>query len=136
MGMAAFCSLNDCLISRLRLRSSAHTDIIEFTTSRTGPPGSRGAASSSACRDSKVSMDTQGASSGTDNKGLVAPVAITASGRDSTVPPQSVVRLANALKTRGRDVLLIFREKTGHSTSYTDARAILEFVLQKARPKN
>jgi dipeptidyl aminopeptidase/acylaminoacyl peptidase len=61
------------------------------------------------------------------------PVGITAGGKDSTVPPQSAVRLANALKTRGGNVLLIYREDMGHSTSYEDARAILEFVLQKAR---
>jgi dipeptidyl aminopeptidase/acylaminoacyl peptidase len=64
------------------------------------------------------------------------PVAITASGKDSTVPPQSAVRLTNTLKARGRDVLLIYREETGHSTSYDDARAIIEYVLHTARPKN
>jgi predicted esterase len=50
------------------------------------------------------------------------------------VPPQRVVRLANVLKTQGRDVLLIYREAMGHSTQYDDARAIIEFVIQKARP--
>jgi predicted esterase len=59
------------------------------------------------------------------------PVGVTASGRDTTVPPQSVMRLAHVLKERGRDVLLIYRETTGHSTDYNDARAILEFVIQK-----
>jgi dipeptidyl aminopeptidase/acylaminoacyl peptidase len=63
------------------------------------------------------------------------PVGITASGKDSTVPPQSVVRLANALKAQGRDVLLIYRAETGHSTDYNDARAIMEFIIQKARPR-
>jgi pimeloyl-ACP methyl ester carboxylesterase len=65
---------------------------------------------------------------------LTMPVGITASGKDSTVPPQSVVRLAHALKARGRDVLLIYREEMGHATSYDDARSIIEFVIQKARP--
>jgi hypothetical protein len=50
------------------------------------------------------------------------------------VPPQSVGRLANELKARGRDVLLIHREEGGHSTTYDDTRAILEFVIQEASP--
>jgi len=64
------------------------------------------------------------------------PVGITASGQDGTVPPQSVVRFAKVLKAQSRDVLLIYREKMGHSTQYDDARAIIEFVLQKARTTN
>ena len=59
------------------------------------------------------------------------PVGITASGRDTTVPPQSVMRLSDALKARGRKVLLIYRAEAGHSTDYDDARSILEFVIQK-----
>jgi len=61
-------------------------------------------------------------------------VGITASGKDTIVPPQSVVRLAGALKARGLDVLLVHREESGHSTSYDDGRAIIEFVIQNARP--
>jgi pimeloyl-ACP methyl ester carboxylesterase len=61
------------------------------------------------------------------------PVGITASGKDSTVPPQSVMRLAGTLKAGGDAVLLIYREAAGHATSYDDAKAILEFVIQKAR---
>jgi dipeptidyl aminopeptidase/acylaminoacyl peptidase len=64
------------------------------------------------------------------------PVGISAGGKDDVVPAQSVVRLANELKARGRAVLLIHREDTGHATNYNDARAILEFVIQKARPGN
>jgi predicted esterase len=64
------------------------------------------------------------------------PVGITAGGKDGLVPSQSVVRLANELKARGRDVLLIPREEAGHSTNYEDARAILEFVIKKARSGN
>ena len=62
------------------------------------------------------------------------PVGITAGGKDELVPPQSVVRLANALKATDRDVLLIHREEGGHATNYEDARTILEFVIKKARP--
>ena len=62
------------------------------------------------------------------------PVGIAVGGKDCAVPPRSVVWLANALKARGRDVLLIHRKKTGHETKYDDARAIIDFVIQKARP--
>ena len=62
------------------------------------------------------------------------PVGITAGGKDDVVPPQSVGRFASVLKARGRNVLLIHREDGDHSTNYDDARAILEFVIQKARP--
>ena len=62
------------------------------------------------------------------------PVGITAGGKDDVVPSQSVGRLANELKARGRDVLLIHRAEGGHATTYADARAIIEFVIQKARP--
>jgi pimeloyl-ACP methyl ester carboxylesterase len=61
---------------------------------------------------------------------LTMPVGITASGKDTAVPPESVVRLARILKTIGRRVLLIYREDAEHATSYEDAVAILEFVIQ------
>jgi len=57
------------------------------------------------------------------------PVAIAASGKDTLVPPGSVLRLANMVKKIGGQVLLIYREETGHTTSYEDGRAIIEFVL-------
>lgn len=63
------------------------------------------------------------------------PVGITTGGKDDIVPPQSVVRLANALKARGGNVLMINREETGHVTNYDDARAVIEFVIQMARAK-
>lgn len=65
---------------------------------------------------------------------LTMPVGITAGGKDETVPPQSVVRLAESLKKQGRDVLLVYRENGGHATTYDDAISILEFVIGKARP--
>ena len=61
---------------------------------------------------------------------LNMPVGITASGKDTAVPPGSVLRLAKALKAMDRKVLLIYREAAGHSTRYADARAILEFVVR------
>jgi pimeloyl-ACP methyl ester carboxylesterase len=67
---------------------------------------------------------------------FMMPVGITASGKDSTVPPQSVVRLASTLKARGGEVLLIYRHEMGHGTDYDDAKAIVEFVIEKARLAN
>jgi dipeptidyl aminopeptidase/acylaminoacyl peptidase len=64
---------------------------------------------------------------------LTMPVGLTVGGNDNVVPPQSVLRLAEALRKQGRRVLMIHRKKTGHSTNYKDAKALLEFVIQKTR---
>ncbi len=63
---------------------------------------------------------------------LTMPVAITAGGKDTLVPPGSVVRLAGVLKQLGRKVLLIYRQEGGHSTDYADTAAALEFVISAA----
>ncbi|MDD3926616.1 MAG: prolyl oligopeptidase family serine peptidase [bacterium] len=60
------------------------------------------------------------------------PVALTAGGKDASVPPQSVLRLADILKKMGRKVLLIDRPETGHQTDYPDSTAALEFVVCSA----
>jgi len=60
------------------------------------------------------------------------PVAITAGGKDRSVPPESVMRLADVLRKLDRKVLLIFREEGGHSTTPADATAALEFVIGHA----
>ncbi len=65
---------------------------------------------------------------------LTMPIGFTTGGKDGLVPPQSCLRLAKVLNTLGRDVLTIHREEGGHETNYADARAILEFVYQKAKP--
>jgi pimeloyl-ACP methyl ester carboxylesterase len=65
---------------------------------------------------------------------LTMPVGITAGGKDELVPAQSVVRLAKNLAGMGRDVLLLYREEGGHSTSYEDASELLEFVIKEAAP--
>lgn len=59
------------------------------------------------------------------------PVAITLGGQDTTVPPQSALRLANVLEKMGRQVLLIYRPDGGHGTNYEDAVQALEWVLEK-----
>ena len=60
------------------------------------------------------------------------PVAFSVGGRDRSVPPDSVLRLAGKLKAAGRQTLLIHRENGGHSTTYQDAVAILEFAIDRA----
>lgn len=62
------------------------------------------------------------------------PVSITTGGKDTLVPPQSVERLADVLKQLNRQVLLVRRDSTGHQTNYEDGVAILEFVIQQAKP--
>ena len=64
---------------------------------------------------------------------LVMPVGITAGRQDTVVPPDSVLRLGAALQEMGRKVKIIVREDGGHSTSYEDATAILEYVIGEAK---
>ena len=68
------------------------------------------------------------------SKKLTMPVAIAAGAKDTIVPPQSVVRLAQDLNRLKRKVQLIFREDGGHSTNYADTVAGIEFVIQNAKP--
>jgi dipeptidyl aminopeptidase/acylaminoacyl peptidase len=57
------------------------------------------------------------------------PLGLNVSGQDSSVPPQSVLRLAAVLKSIGRPVMLLHRPEAGHQTTYADARSTLEFVI-------
>lgn len=59
------------------------------------------------------------------------PVAFTAGGKDESVPPQSVLRLADVLQQMGREILLIYRPETGHTTSYEDTITAYEWVVRK-----
>jgi pimeloyl-ACP methyl ester carboxylesterase len=63
---------------------------------------------------------------------LRMPIAIAAGGRDTLVPPGSVIRLAGVLKKLQPNVLLIVRPEGGHSTTYADATEAFNFVLSKA----
>jgi pimeloyl-ACP methyl ester carboxylesterase len=63
---------------------------------------------------------------------LTMPVAITAGGKDTAVPPESVLRLAKKLENLGRDVRVVFQEEGGHSTTDEDATIALEFVIARA----
>jgi pimeloyl-ACP methyl ester carboxylesterase len=60
---------------------------------------------------------------------LTMPVGITTGGQDTSVPPGSVLRLADVLGKMERPVMAIHRETGGHSTTYADGRTILEFVI-------
>lgn len=66
---------------------------------------------------------------------LTMPVAIAVGGKDDGVPPDSVLRLASVLQRLQPNVLVVNRPETGHTTSYEDAVAIVEFVVQKAAKK-
>lgn len=60
---------------------------------------------------------------------LTMPIACTTGGRDTSVPPESVVRLMGVLRRLERPVMLIHRGEGGHATNYDDAVAAYEFVL-------
>ncbi|RCS54103.1 alpha/beta fold hydrolase [Bremerella cremea] len=59
------------------------------------------------------------------------PIGLTTGGKDETVPPQSVQRLAGVLRQLQKDLLHIHRESGGHATNYEDARKVLEYVVDK-----
>lgn len=65
------------------------------------------------------------------------PVAFTVGGKDRTVEPASVRRLADLLKQQGKTkVLMIDRPEGGHSTNYQDTAAAIEFVITFAEANN
>lgn len=57
------------------------------------------------------------------------PVGITAGGKDTRVPPASVLRLAGVLEKLDRKVLVVYRKHGSHSTNYADGKQVLEYVL-------
>ena len=65
---------------------------------------------------------------------FIMPVGVSTGGKDTLVPPQSTLRLARVLQSLKRDVLVIHRENGGHETNLADATAILDFVMDKAKP--
>jgi len=60
---------------------------------------------------------------------LTMPIACTTGGRDTAVPPESVLRLIGALEKLKRPARLIHRPTGGHSTNYADAVEAYEFVF-------
>lgn len=62
---------------------------------------------------------------------LTMPVAITTGGRDTIVPPDSVLRLARRLQEKNRTVRSIHQPEGGHATNYADAAEAFDFVLDR-----
>jgi predicted esterase len=60
------------------------------------------------------------------------PVAITTGGKDTVVPPQSALRLAEKIRRNHARVLVLDRPEQGHRTDYADTKAAVEFVLRHA----
>lgn len=62
---------------------------------------------------------------------LTMPIAFTTGGRDTLVPPDSVLRLAGQLEKSNPAMLLLHRESGGHATDYEDTVQAYEFVVQR-----
>jgi len=60
------------------------------------------------------------------------PVGLCTGGKDTSTPPDSILRLATEIRRNNPDVLLIHREHEGHCTNYADARSLLEFIIRCA----
>lgn len=65
---------------------------------------------------------------------LTMPVAFTSGGKDTIVPPESTLRLAEIMKKLNRKVLVIHRTDGGHQTSYVDSIAAMEFMYDPLKP--
>ncbi len=59
------------------------------------------------------------------------PLACTTGGKDTAVPPESVLRLVELLKKSDRRVLSLHHADGGHSTHYADTCAAMEFILSQ-----
>ncbi|NLF40621.1 prolyl oligopeptidase family serine peptidase [bacterium] len=60
------------------------------------------------------------------------PLAVTAGGKDTAVPPASVLRLAEAVRKRNPHVLVLHRPEGGHATDYEDTVQAHEFAITAA----
>lgn len=60
------------------------------------------------------------------------PVSATTGGKDTIVPPDSVLKLLEAVRPHNPQVLSLHRPEGGHSSNDEDSRQALEFVLQRA----
>ncbi len=63
------------------------------------------------------------------------PVGVAVSGKDTIVPPQSVLRLADVLEKMKKDVKLIYSPEKGHSTGNEITEELFDYVITKAREK-
>lgn len=67
---------------------------------------------------------------------LGMPLALTLGGKDTLVPPESALRLAQILGKTHPRFLLIHRPEAGHYTDYQDTVDALEFVLARTAQAN
>ena len=67
---------------------------------------------------------------------LTMPFAATTGGKDTLVPPDSVLRLMDALKKLGSPALLNHRPDGGHDTNYDDTVAAFRFVFDQLAAKS
>lgn len=61
---------------------------------------------------------------------LTMPVATTTGGKDTLVPPDSVLRLMDALKKQGSPAMSLHRPEGGHDTNYEDTQSAFRFVIE------
>jgi len=66
---------------------------------------------------------------------LTMPVAVTTGGKDTLVPPDSTLRLNEALKKQNSPVLSIHQPDVGHETNYDDTVAAFTFVFDQLDAK-
>lgn len=66
---------------------------------------------------------------------LTMPLAATTGGKDTLVPPDSTLRLVEALKKQGSPAISIHRPDGGHETSLADTTAAFEFVIDQLATK-
>lgn len=64
---------------------------------------------------------------------LTMPVSLTTGARDTIVPPDSVLRLAEKLRQQKSPLKLIHRPEGGHETSHADGMDAFGFVIKQAR---
>lgn len=64
------------------------------------------------------------------------PIAATTGGKDTIVPPESVLRLLHNIGKQHKNVLSLHRPDGGHSTNYDDSTAALEFVISRVIAKS
>lgn len=64
------------------------------------------------------------------------PIAATTGGEDAIVPPDSVLRLLEAIQRNNDRVLSIHRPDGGHSTNHDDTVQAFEFVISKLKASN
>ena len=63
------------------------------------------------------------------------PIAITAGGKDTIVPPDSAMRLGRAIQKHNPAVCLDFQEARGHETDYAASLSAFEFVMRALASK-